>query len=319
MTTAGRKACGRPRGVLTITGANLGRERAIKGRGVNGAQDESTGIDRCRAMADQSGATGWGRDLRLTIPGVEMSASFAVLPRGVFTSIRPFACEQGAEMAEGRFVAYYRVSTEKQGRSGLGLEAQREAVTGFLNGGQWELLGDFTETETGKGSNALAKRPQLRAALEHARKHKATLVIAKLDRLARNVAFIAQLMEAGVDFIAVDNATANKLTLHILAAVAEHEREMISERTKAALAAAKARGTVLGRHARILALSNREAAFTRVLPYKASLEQMRAAGLSMREMVRRLNEDGVTSPGGGRWHLANLHRALSRVAADVQA
>jgi DNA invertase Pin-like site-specific DNA recombinase len=221
-------------------------------------------------------------------------------------------------MAEGRYIAYYRVSTEKQGRSGLGLEAQRDAVMSYLNGGHWDLIAEFTETETGKGSNALAKRPQLRAALEHARKHKATLVIAKLDRLARNVAFIAQLMEAGVDFIAVDNPTANRLTLHILAAVAEHEREMISERTKAALAAAKARGTVLGRHGRVLAKSNREAALARAIPYKAPLQRMQAEGLSMREMVRRLNDAGVTSPGGGRWHLANLHRALSRVAADAR-
>jgi DNA invertase Pin-like site-specific DNA recombinase len=216
---------------------------------------------------------------------------------------------------EGRFVAYYRVSTEKQGRSGLGLEAQREAVLGYLNGGSWELLAEFTETETGKGSNALAKRLQLRAALEHARKHKATLVIAKLDRLARNVAFIAQLMESGVDFIAVDNPTANRLTLHILAAVAEHEREMISERTKAALAAAKARGTVLGRHGAALALENRAAAHERLAPLEARLRELRGEGLPMRVLVERLNAEGTPSPGGGRWHLANLHRALARIAA----
>src|SRR5438874_8173114 len=105
---------------------------------------------------------------------------------------------------EGRFVAYYRVSTQEQGRSGLGLAAQEQAVRDYLNGGAWELAGAFTEMETGKGSNALSKRPQLRAALDMARKAKATLVIAKLDRLARNVAFIAGLMETGVPFVAVD-------------------------------------------------------------------------------------------------------------------
>jgi DNA invertase Pin-like site-specific DNA recombinase len=218
-------------------------------------------------------------------------------------------------MAEGRFVAYYRVSTEKQGRSGLGLDAQREAVTSFLNGGRWELIAEFTETETGKGSNALAKRPQLRAALEHARKHKATLVIAKLDRLARNVAFIAQLMEASVDFIAVDNPTVSRLTLHILAAVAEHEREMISERTKAALAAAKSRGTKLGANGAALAEANKQAAIARLADTAPRLAALRAEGLSVRRIAAVLNEEGVPSPGGGAWHVANVHRALQRLGS----
>lgn len=220
-------------------------------------------------------------------------------------------------MAAGKFVAYYRVSTEKQGRSGLGLEAQRDAVLGYLNGGQWDLVAEFTETETGKGSNALTRRPQLRAAVEHARKHKATLVIAKLDRLARNVAFIAQMMEAGVDFIAVDNPTANRLTLHILAAVAEHEREMISERTKAALAAAKARGTKLGQNGAILAKQNKAAAQQRLAPISGRLAELRAERTSMRKMVAVLNAEGVPSPAGGAWHLANLHRALVRLDANA--
>jgi DNA invertase Pin-like site-specific DNA recombinase len=142
----------------------------------------------------------------------------------------------------GRFVAYYRVSTDRQGRSGLGLEAQQKAVMDYLNGGAWELVGEFTEIESGKHSN----RPELAKAITACRKQRARLVIAKLDRLSRNLAFIATLMESGVEFVAVDNPTANKLTVHILAAVAQHEREMISERTKAALAAAKARGTKLG-------------------------------------------------------------------------
>ena len=136
----------------------------------------------------------------------------------------------------------YRVSTDRQGRSRLGLEAQQKTVMDCLNGGAWELVGEFIEVESGKKSD----RPELARALNACRKHKARLVIAKLDRLSRNLAFVATLMEFGVEFVAVDNPHANKLTIHILAAVAEHEREAISERTKAALAAAKARGTRLG-------------------------------------------------------------------------
>ena len=134
----------------------------------------------------------------------------------------------------GRFVAYYRVSTDKQGQSGLGLDAQRQAVMNYLNGGPWRLVDKFTEVESGK-RNA---RPELQKALAACRKHKAKLVIAKLDRLSRNLAFIATLMDSNVEFIAADNPHANRLTVHILAAVAEHERGAISERTKAALASA---------------------------------------------------------------------------------
>ena len=123
----------------------------------------------------------------------------------------------------GKFVAYYRVSTDRQGKSGLGLDAQREAVTSYLNGGSWQLVQEFVEVESGKR----ADRPQLAAALAACRKHKAKLVIAKLDRLSRNLAFVATLMESGVEFVAVDNPHANKLTVHILAAVAQHEREII--------------------------------------------------------------------------------------------
>jgi DNA invertase Pin-like site-specific DNA recombinase len=140
-----------------------------------------------------------------------------------------------------RFVAYYRVSTERQGRSGFGLEAQQAAVASFINSGT-ELVAAFTEIESGKRN----ERPALAQALEACRRHRAKPVIAKLDRLSRNLAFIAMLMESGVEFVAVDNPHANKLTVHILAAVAQHEREMISQRTKDALAAAKRRGVCLG-------------------------------------------------------------------------
>ena len=145
-------------------------------------------------------------------------------------------------MAEGRFVAYYRVSTDKQGKSGLGLEAQQEAVRQHLNGGNWTLVAEFTEIESGKKKD----RPQLQKAIAATKLYGAKLIVAKLDRLARNVAFVSNLKESNVDFVAVDFPDANRLTIHILAAVAEHEAAMISQRTKAALAAAKARGTRLG-------------------------------------------------------------------------
>ena len=218
-------------------------------------------------------------------------------------------------MADGKFVAYYRVSTAQQGHSGLGLDAQREAVMRYLSNGGWPPLAEFTEVETGKGANALDRRPQLQAALAHARKHKATLIIAKLDRLARNVAFISELMEAKVDFIAVDNPHATRLTLHILAAVAEHERDMISQRTKAALAAAKARGRVLGANGRVLADQNKAEAVGRLAPIAERLRAFKAEGLTLRRIAEALNADGVPSPGGASWHPGNVQRALARVAA----
>ena len=145
-------------------------------------------------------------------------------------------------MSQTRYVAYYRASTAAQGRSGLGLEAQQAHVQAFLQGRDHDLAGQFIEVESGRSS----ERPRLGEALTLARKLKATLVIAKLDRLARSVSFIANLMDAGVEFVACDMPAANRLTLHIMAAVGEAEARMISERTVAALAAAKARGVRLG-------------------------------------------------------------------------
>jgi DNA invertase Pin-like site-specific DNA recombinase len=143
----------------------------------------------------------------------------------------------------GKFVAYFRVSTSKQGKSGLGLEAQRDAVKAFLNGGNWKIVGEFTEVESGKRED---NRPKLAEAFKACRLHRATLVIAKLDRLSRDAHFLLGLEKAGVDFIAVDNPHLTRFTLTIHAAMAEHEREMISARTKAALAAAKKAGKKLG-------------------------------------------------------------------------
>jgi len=154
---------------------------------------------------------------------------------------KAFARGAGA-LSQPRFVAYYRVSTDKQGRSGLGLEAQREAVSRHVASAAGVVVDEFEEIESGKKND----RPKIAAALGACRARRATLVIAKLDRLARNVAFVSNLMESDVDFVACDNPFATRLTIHILAAVAEHEREMISKRTIDALAAAKARGVKLG-------------------------------------------------------------------------
>lgn len=217
-----------------------------------------------------------------------------------------------------RFVAYYRVSTAKQGHSGLGLEAQQQAVRQYLNGGAWELAGEFTEVESGKRDD----RPQLAAALAACRRFKATLVIAKLDRLARNVAFIANLMEAGTDFVAVDMPEANKLVLHIMAAMAQHEREAISARTKAALAAAKARGTKLGGF-RGIAVNQAMGTQANVEKAKAwaqgeigqEVADMKARGWSLWEIAHHLNDLGVKTRRGGDWQATTVKRVLDKIGA----
>jgi DNA invertase Pin-like site-specific DNA recombinase len=221
-------------------------------------------------------------------------------------------------MANGKFIAYYRVSTQKQGASGLGLDAQKEAVIQFLNGGRWSLVGEFTEVETGKGADALAKRPELRAALDACRKEGATLVIAKLDRLARNVHFISGLMESGVQFVAADMPQADKTMLHIFAAMSEWERDRISQRTKDALAAAKARGVVLGAagpaNLRRNIEERQKAADDFAERLRGVFEGMQARGLSQRAMVAELNAIGVAAPRGGKWAKGQVQRVLERLA-----
>lgn len=219
-------------------------------------------------------------------------------------------------MAIGRFVSYHRVSTERQGRSGLGLEAQKKAVAEYLNGGDWELLKEYVEIESGRRKD----RPQLKAALEMCKREKATLVIAKLDRLARNVAFVATLLEGRVKFICCDMPDADSTMLHIYSAMAEREAIKTSERTKAALAAAKARGKRLGwsipsRVEEQRIASERGAAANRsfaqqfasnVLPI---VESIRAAGIgSLAEVAEALNARGVATARGGRWHAATVRR-----------
>jgi DNA invertase Pin-like site-specific DNA recombinase len=208
------------------------------------------------------------------------------------------------------FIAYYRVSTDRQGRSGLGLEAQRAAVGRYLAGIGGILIAEHTEVETGRRND----RPELQKALAACRKHKARLVIAKLDRLSRNVAFIATLMDAGVEFVACDNPHATRLTLHILAAVAEHEREMISARTKAALQAAKARGVRLGRNAERLASANRATALDRARQIEHVLAELNRSGMTTREIAAELTARGITTPRGGRWHPQTVRRVMERVA-----
>ena len=207
------------------------------------------------------------------------------------------------------FVAYYRVSTERQGQSGLGLDAQKAAVATYMRG-QGELEAEFVEVESGQKDN----RPQLAAALALCRgKLGRVLVIAKLDRLARSVAFISNLMESGVAFVAVDMPHANKLTMHVLAAVAEHEREMISQRTKAALAAAKARGTRLG-NPRPDTARMRAAVAERVASFRAgvlpTIQALQAEGLSLRGIAAELNSRGILSALGGMWHAASVRAIL---------
>jgi DNA invertase Pin-like site-specific DNA recombinase len=217
-----------------------------------------------------------------------------------------------------RFVAYYRVSTDRQGKSGLGLEAQQRAVMDYLNGGAWELVAEFTEVESGKRSD----RPALAQALEACRRYKAKLVIAKLDRLSRNLAFIATLMDSGVEFVAVDNPHANKLTVHILAAVAEHEREMISERTKAALKAAKARGKRLGNPrlseaAALGSAAGKAAADQRATNLLPVIREIQAAGTtSANAIAAKLNERRVPTARGGRWTHVQVAAVVARSAGS---
>lgn len=223
-------------------------------------------------------------------------------------------------MASGNHVLYFRVSTARQGASGLGIEAQRAAVAAFLNGGPWKVCAEFEEIESGKR----ADRPALAKAIEACRLYGARLVIAKLDRLSRDAHFLLGLEKAGVDFVAADMPNANRLTVGIMAMVAEEERRMIGARTKAALQAAKARGTKLGgfrgyvptkadNEASKAALAARTAGQSaRLAPAIASL---RAAGItSATALAKALTEQGIpTARGGDRWTTTQVQRVLARL------
>jgi DNA invertase Pin-like site-specific DNA recombinase len=230
-------------------------------------------------------------------------------------------------MANGKFISYLRVSTDRQGRSGLGLEAQRKSVNDYLNGGRWQLVSEFVEIESGKRRD----RPKLAEALALCRAHRATLLVAKLDRLARNAAFLLNLRDAGVEFIACDMPDANRMTVGILAVVAEYEREMISARTKAALAAAKERAEREGRTLNLGGFRGRAgtpqdtarartARTNKSVGHAAALAPLLAridptASASLRAVAQRLNDESVPTPSGkGKWTAMSVSRLRAKSA-----
>jgi DNA invertase Pin-like site-specific DNA recombinase len=218
------------------------------------------------------------------------------------------------------FVAYYRVSTPRQGRSGLGIEAQKAAVARFAEAEGLTLIAEFTEVETGKGSDALDRRPQLAAALAAAKKAKCPVVVAKLDRLSRDVAFIAGLMVQKVPFIVAElGIDADPFTLHLYAALAEKERRLISERTRSALAARKAQGKQLGNRLNIhqagangrrRAKESAQAFAANVLPVIRSIQ--RSGVTSLGGIAEVLNSRGVPTSRGRRWHVSTVMYLLRR-------
>lgn len=221
-----------------------------------------------------------------------------------------------------QFVSYCRVSTQAQGRSGLGLEAQQAAVAGYVAAVSGTLVGEFVEVETGKGSNALERRPQLRAALELCKKAHTTLLIAKLDRLARNVHFVSGLIESSVDFVAADMPQANKVMLQMHAVMAEWERDQISLRTRAALKAAKARGVRLGvagaTNLRPVNDARQRAAGAFAANLGGLVEGFRLRALSQRQMVEELNRLGISTPRGSTWGLYQVQLLLKRLQATAR-
>jgi DNA invertase Pin-like site-specific DNA recombinase len=222
-------------------------------------------------------------------------------------------------MKDRKAISYYRVSTAKQGKSGLGLDAQRKAVEDFITAGGWHLVGEFVEVESGK----VDRRPQLEAALSQCELTGATLIVAKLDRLSRNVAFLATLQDSATKFVAADMSEANELTIHIMAAVAQAERKAISRRTKDALAAAKARGVMLGgrrnntddlkKGPAVSAAKRSTAAHERAQKVARQIDLLRAQGhSSLRQLARALTNQGITAPRGGHWSAAQVRSVLNR-------
>ena len=216
-------------------------------------------------------------------------------------------------------VSYIRVSTSQQGRSGLGIEAQREGLAQFAEAEGFEIVAEFVEVETGKGSDALDRRPQLSAALARARSVRCPVAVAKLDRLSRDVHFISGLMAHRVAFVVAElGADVDPFVLHLYAALAEKERALIAGRTKAALAAAKARGVKLGNpnieHARERAIAvikgEAERAAGNVLPI---INEVRRAGAtSLRQIAEALNSRGISTPRGGMWYATSVRNVLAR-------
>jgi DNA invertase Pin-like site-specific DNA recombinase len=226
-------------------------------------------------------------------------------------------------MKAGNLVAYYRVSTTKQGESGLGLDAQKATVRAYAERTGSEVIAEYQEVESGRKK----RRPALQAALGHAQMARATLIIAKFDRLARNVHFLSGLMESGIEFIACDLPDANRFTLHIMAAVAEQEAQRISENTTAALAAYKARGGLLGAHRpECQGLSSKAAQEGRQVGSEAvrddarvayrfvapRIAELRATGMTLQAIADRFNSEGMKTRKGARWSAVQVMRVLER-------
>jgi DNA invertase Pin-like site-specific DNA recombinase len=212
----------------------------------------------------------------------------------------------------GRYVAYYRVSTDKQGKSGLGLAAQKTAVEQRLNGGPWTLVDSFTEIESGRRKS----RPELAKALAACEKQKAKLVVAKLDRLTRNVRFLLTLIDSGVDILFADlpQITADatgRFVLIMLANIAELEAGLVSERTKKALAEAKKDGVEIGRHGAELAAKNRAAAAERAKALAPIFEEL--VDLNLRDAAGELRRRKIPTASGGKWHAASVARVRERL------
>jgi DNA invertase Pin-like site-specific DNA recombinase len=234
-------------------------------------------------------------------------------------------------MANGKFVSYLRVSTARQGRSGLGLEAQREAVRTYLDGGKWKLVAEYVEVESGKKDD----RPELAKALHRAKVTGATLIVAKLDRLSRNVAFLSNLQDSKVKFVACDLPEANEFTINIMAAVAQHERKIIGERTRVAMAAAKNNPAWKRAHpngfgnpngAKALRGAGNDAAVEK-LKAEANrhaeaivpiIEDIRASGaLNLRAIAAELNEREILTARGGQWHASSVRNVMQRMKAEM--
>lgn len=207
-----------------------------------------------------------------------------------------------------RYVAYFRVSTEKQGKSGLGLAAQHSLVERFLPDGD-EVIAEYVEVQSGKND----ERVELWKAIHHAKRSDAKLLIAKLDRFSRKVSFIASIMEQGIGLVVAEMPNATDFQLHIFAALAQEERRLISERTRNALAEAKKRGVVLGKHGKVLAERNRKAASERAEALRPIIMPMVEQELSMCEIARRLNEMGISTARGGRYYAEQIRLILRRL------
>ena len=211
-----------------------------------------------------------------------------------------------------QYIGYIRCSTEKQSVSGLGLMAQETAITNYI-GQQPDatLLEMYVEVESGKKQN----RPKLLEAIELCKRHKAVLIVSKVCRLGRSVQLISTLMNSAVDFTVVDNPGANRFFLHVLAAFAENEREMISNRTKIALAAAKSKGIKLGAYGVVLGARKKEAADLYAKSIEPVIKELKDEGYrTIKDIAAQLNNRGIKSPAGGSWHLCSVHRLVKRLS-----